>query len=69
MWGVDLWRYDHDGAASKKVLDECFKNGLIVERVGRGNTVIKVMPELLIDDATLTKGLEILENSIKTVLG
>lgn len=69
IWGVDLWRYDHDGIASKKVLDECFKNGLIVERVGRGNTVIKVMPELLIDDATLTKGLEILENSIRTVLG
>lgn len=68
VWGVDLWRYDHDGKASKKVLDECFKNGLIVERVGRGNTVIKVMPELLIDETTLRKGLEILKNSIKTVL-
>lgn len=64
VWGVDFWRFDKDGAMSKKVLDICFENGLIVERVGRGNTVIKVMPELLIDEATLCKGLEILKSSI-----
>lgn len=69
VWGVDFWRYDHDGKTSKKVLDECFENGLIVERVGRGNTVIKVMPELLIDEETLRRGLEILKNAIKTVVG
>jgi len=69
VWGVDLWRFDHEGKASKKVLDECFKNGLIVERVGRGNTVIKVMPELLIDEETLRRGLDILKHSIQAVLG
>ena len=30
--------------AKQEVLDEAFRNGLIVERVGRGNAVIKVMP-------------------------
>lgn len=69
VWGVDFWRYDHEGKTSKKVLDECFKNGLIVERVGRGNTVIKVMPELLIDEETLRRGLDILKNAVKTVVG
>lgn len=68
VWGVDFWRFDHDGLTSKKVLDECFKNGLIVERVGRGNTVIKVMPELLIEEETLKKGLTILKNSISNVI-
>ncbi len=69
VWGVDLWHCDPDGKTSKAVLDECFKNHLIVERVGRGNAVIKVMPELLIDEETLRKGLEILKNAVKTVLG
>ena len=68
VWGVDFWRFDHDGVTSKKVLDECFKNGLIVERVGRGNTVVKVMPELLIEEETLKKGLDILKNSISNVI-
>ena len=64
IWGVDFWRFDHDGLMSKKVLDLCFQNGLIVERVGRGNTVIKVFPELLIDEATLCRGLEILKGAV-----
>lgn len=64
VWGVDFWRFDPDGKMSKKVLDLCFQKGLIVERVGRGNTVIKVMPELLIDEPTLRKGLEILKSAV-----
>ena len=69
VWGVDFWRFDKDGAMSKKVLDTCFKNGLIVERVGRGNTVVKVFPELLIDEADLRRGLDILKESIREAVG
>ncbi len=68
VWGVDFWRFDHDGAMSKKVQNACFDRGLIVERVGRGNTVIKIMPELLIDEATLQKGMEIFLEAVKAVL-
>ncbi len=68
VWGVDFWRYDRNGVMSKKVQNACFERGLIVERVGRGNTVIKIMPELLIDDATLRKGLEIFAEAVKSVL-
>ena len=66
--GIDFWRYDTDGDMSKTVLDICFKNGLIVERVGRGNTVVKVFPELLIDEITLRKGMEILRDSVKEAI-
>ncbi len=68
VWGVDFWRYDHDGVISKKVQDACFERGLIVERVGRGNTVIKIMPELLTDEETLEKGLEIFKEAVKASL-
>lgn len=71
VWGVDLAGFDQAtaGAASKRVLDICFQNGLIVERVGRGNSVVKVMPELLIDEETLGKGLKILEDAVKQMAG
>ena len=53
------------GTTSKRALDIAFKDGLIVERVGRGNSVIKVMPELLIDEKTLRKGLDILTDAVR----
>ena len=68
VWGVDLAGCDGEqtlGSASKKVLDQAFANGLIVERVGRGNAVVKVMPELLIEEDTLRKGLNILTAAVK----
>lgn len=68
VWGVDLAGCDGDkapGTTSKRALDIAFKNGLIVERVGRGNSVIKVMPELLIDEKTLRKGLDILTDAVR----
>ncbi len=66
LWGVDFGAFGGDTA--KAVLDEAFKNGLIVERVGRGNAVIKVMPELKVPVETLEKGLRILVQAIRTVL-
>lgn len=68
VWGVDLSACDGadaPGTASKRVLDLAFENGLIVERVGRGNSVIKVMPELLIDQPTLRRGLDILTEAVR----
>lgn len=63
IWGLDFWRYDHDGKMSKKVQDVCYQKGLIVERVGRGNTVIKIMPDLLATEETLRAGMEILKEA------
>jgi len=68
IWGLDFAKIDISGEFTRKVMTECFNNGLIVERVGRANAVLKVMPELLIDEETLLKGLGILEEAVKKSL-
>ena len=66
IWGVDFSAFDCD--MTKPLIAACFKNGLIVERVGRDNKVLKLMPPLVIEDELLLKGLEILKQSIKEIL-
>lgn len=68
MWGVDYIGLDATGALSKKVLDACFKRGLIIERVGRQNAVLKIMPPLVIEDEVLLEGLAILRDATKETL-
>lgn len=65
LWGIDMHNFP---GASAKIVKECFKNGLIIERAGRGNDVIKVMPPLVITDDELKAGLEIVKKSIAAVL-
>ncbi|MDD6263330.1 MAG: aspartate aminotransferase family protein [Clostridiales bacterium] len=67
IWGVDFAGFEKD--ASLRVMRECFKNGLIVERVGRANSVVKLMPQLLISDDELLGGLEILKKSVAACIG
>ncbi len=66
IWGVDFGAFKADTV--KKIIAECFKNGLVLESAGRGNMVVKLMPELLIEKETLIKGLDILTAAIKKVL-
>ena len=66
IWGVDFSGFDED--VTKPLIAACFKNGLIIERVGRDNNVLKIMPPLVIEDHLLMKGLEIIRNSIKEIL-
>lgn len=67
IWGVDFAGFEKD--TSLRVMRECFKNGLIVERVGRANSVVKLMPQLLISDDELLGGLEILKKSVAACIG
>lgn len=67
MWGVDCNKVAPD-SVSRAIVRECFDNGLIVERAGRNNDVVKLMPCLLADDETLKKGLDIFVNAVKTVV-
>lgn len=53
-----------DGLASK-ICAECFKHGLIMETAGPNSEVFKLFPALNIDQKTLEKGLDIIEESIK----
>lgn len=68
LWGVDFWRFDQAGETARQVQRRCFEKGLIVERVGRGNTVIKLMPDLLIEEGTLRRGLDILREAVAEVI-
>lgn len=66
IWGVDFGAFKADTV--KKIIAECFKNGLVLESAGRGNMVVKLMPALIIDKETLLKGLEIFTEAVKAVL-
>ena len=66
IWGIDFTGFDRD--MTKPLISACFKNGLIIERVGRNNNVLKVMPPLVIEDELLLKGLQIIRDSLKEIL-
>ncbi len=64
--GVDFARV---GDLCGRVQRECFDRGLIIERCGPADCVLKLMPALTITREELDEGLEIIRESIKTVLG
>lgn len=66
VWGLDFSAFSED--MTKPLIAACFRNGLIVERVGRNNNVLKIMPPLVIDDALLLRGLSIIKASIEEIL-
>lgn len=66
IWGVDFSGFDRD--ITKPLIAACFKNGLIAERVGRDNNVLKLMPPLVISDEQLLAGLQILKKSLMEIL-
>ena len=61
IWGIDV----HDEGLAKRISKKAFEKGLIVERAGRKNEVVKIMPPLVIEDDILQKGLEILKNVVE----
>ena len=66
LWGVDFGKFDKD--MTKPLIAACFKNGMICERVGRDNAVLKLMPPLIIPDEQLLAGLQILKKSLQEIL-
>lgn len=66
LWGLDFSGFDADMTAP--LIAACFRNGLILERVGRDNSVLKLMPPLVIPDEQLLAGLQILKKSLTEIL-
>lgn len=66
IWGLDFSKFEPDIAA--EVQKACYERGLIVERVGRHDSVVKIMPPLNISNHNLRKGIDILKESITSVL-
>ena len=61
IWGIEF----KNGKDSRAVLDKCFEKGLIIELAGRDDSVLKILPSLVIEEETLIKGLDIIKESIK----
>ena len=66
--GIDFSKSFVEDACAK-VAKECFKNGLVIERAGRHDDVLKIMPALTISDDELTEGLEIILRSVNSIFG
>lgn len=61
--GIDLGRAG--GALRAELVQrQCFDHGLIIETCGREDEVLKVMPPLTIDGATLERGLAVLAEAL-----
>lgn len=63
IWGVDFSNCEKEGI-SQKIVSKCFQKGLIVEKAGRKDNVVKIMPPLTTEINLLKKGCDILRNSI-----
>jgi diaminobutyrate-2-oxoglutarate transaminase len=64
IWGIDV----KTNELSKAIVNECFKNNLVLERAGRDNSVVKIMPSLVISEEELLKGLNILKKACDKIL-
>ncbi|WP_208246253.1 diaminobutyrate--2-oxoglutarate transaminase (plasmid) [Rhizobium sp. T1470] len=56
------------GELTEKIVRNAFEEGLVVERCGAEDEVIKLLPPLTIDQQTLQRGLDILEESVNAAL-
>lgn len=65
IWGVDFSAYPSGTAKACSKL--CFERGLVIELAGRDDCVLKLMPTLVIEDADLMKGLDIIMDAIKAL--
>lgn len=54
---------------SGQLAQTAFERGLIIETSGPDDEVLKMLPPLIIDEEGMEKGLDIIEESIKAVLG
>lgn len=67
IWGIDLTCFGGTNLA-KQITSRCFELGLIIERVGRNDTVIKILPPLTIEQSTLHKGCSLIKRAFDECL-
>lgn len=64
VWGLDFKRGGFAGQISK----QAFKNNLIIELAGPEDNVVKFLPSLTIDEEMLLKGMDIIDQSIESLI-
>ncbi len=69
IYGIDFTALDPSGKLAAKISRICFENGLIIERSGRNDTVLKILPPLVITEEELTHGLDVIAEAAAYVLG
>lgn len=66
IWGIDFSAIDAD--LSKAAMHACLDRGMIIERAGSFDCVLKLLPPLTIPVEHLKEGLAIIKESVKQVL-
>jgi diaminobutyrate-2-oxoglutarate transaminase len=66
IWGIDFSQIGP--ILSKRVMQSCVENNLIIERAGSFDSVLKILPPLTIEQNNLLQGLEILKTSLEKVI-
>jgi diaminobutyrate-2-oxoglutarate transaminase len=64
LLGLDL----RSRGLADEVAQDAFRRGLLIEAVGSRDNVLKLLPPLVISDAELLEGIDILEDSVAGVL-
>jgi len=67
IWGIDLAQAG-GAALARRVARRCFDLGLIVERVGRDDTVLKLLPPLTIETELLEGGCAVIKRALEECL-
>jgi 2,4-diaminobutyrate 4-transaminases len=66
IWGIDFSKID--STLSKVAMQNCVKNNLIIERAGREDCVLKLLPPLTIEKELLVEGLNIIKDSVSVTI-
>lgn len=64
IWGIEFENIPVKGLADR-VIEKCFEYGLIIEGAGRKNSVVKLMPPLVISEEELVEGMKIIKKSVE----
>ncbi len=56
-------------AAASRVIQECYREGVIVLKAGTYDNVIRLLPPLSIDERLLLEGLDVLDKALATAAG
>ena len=67
IWGIEFENIPVVGLADK-IEEKCFEYGLIIEGAGRKNSVVKLMPPLVISEEELNEGMNIIKKAVQEVL-
>ncbi|NIC40023.1 diaminobutyrate--2-oxoglutarate transaminase [Aquabacterium sp. A08] len=65
IWGIEF----ADGTLAGRVSQACFERGLVIETAGIDDQVLKLLPSLTLTEAELAHGLDVIEDSLRAVLG